>query len=38
MNPVNVIGMARTMNAPLNRVLVVGCEPESLGGEEVVWD
>jgi len=34
MNPVNVIRMARAMNAPLNRVLVVGCEPESLGGEE----
>jgi Ni,Fe-hydrogenase maturation factor len=34
LNPVNVIRMARAMNAPLNRVLVVGCEPESLGGEE----
>ena len=34
MNPANVIRMARAMNAPLNRVLVVGCEPESLGGEE----
>ncbi|HET9792514.1 MAG TPA: hydrogenase maturation protease [Candidatus Angelobacter sp.] len=34
MNPVNVIRMARAINAPLNRVLVVGCEPESLGGEE----
>jgi len=34
MDPVNVIRMARAMNAPLNRVLVVGCEPESLGGEE----
>jgi hydrogenase maturation protease len=34
MNPMNVIGMAKAMNVPLNRVLVVGCEPESLGGEE----
>jgi hydrogenase maturation protease len=34
MNPVNVIRMAKAMNAPLKRVLVVGCEPETLGGEE----
>lgn len=34
MNPMNVIRMARAMNAPLNRLLVVGCEPETLGGEE----
>jgi hydrogenase maturation protease len=34
MNPVNVIRMARAMHAPLNRVLVVGCEPECLGGDE----
>jgi hydrogenase maturation protease len=34
MNPMNVIRMAKAMNAPLNRLLVVGCEPETLGGEE----
>lgn len=34
MNPMNVIRMARLMNVPLQRVLVVGCEPESLGGDE----
>jgi hydrogenase maturation protease len=34
MNPMNVIRMARAMNAPLKRLLVVGCEPETLGGEE----
>src|ERR1700732_4834272 len=34
MNPMNVIRMAKAMNAPLQRLLVVGCEPETLGGEE----
>lgn len=34
MNPTNVIAMAKAVDAPLKRVLVVGCEPESLGGEE----
>jgi hydrogenase maturation protease len=34
MNPMNVIRMAKAMNAPLKRFLVVGCEPETLGGEE----
>jgi hydrogenase maturation protease len=34
MNPMNVIRMAKAMNAPLNRLLVVGCEPETLGGDE----
>jgi hydrogenase maturation protease len=34
MNPVNVIRMAKAMSLPLNRVLVVGCEPETTGGEE----
>jgi hydrogenase maturation protease len=34
MNPMNVIRMAKAMNAPLKRLLVVGCEPETLGGEE----
>jgi hydrogenase maturation protease len=35
MDPLNVLRMASGMNAaPLPKVLLVGCEPESLGGEE----
>jgi len=34
MNPMNVLRMARAMNIGLKNVLLVGCEPESLGGEE----
>lgn len=34
MNPVNVIRMAKAMNVPLKQILVVGCEPETLGGPE----
>lgn len=34
MDPINVIRMAKAMNAPLKRFLVVGCEPETLGGEQ----
>ncbi|HEY2495763.1 MAG TPA: hydrogenase maturation protease [Candidatus Angelobacter sp.] len=34
MNPMNVIRMAKAMNVPLKRLLVVGCEPETLGGAE----
>jgi hydrogenase maturation protease len=34
MNPVSVLRMARAMNIELKNVLLVGCEPESLGGEE----
>jgi hydrogenase maturation protease len=34
MHPLNVLRMAAAMNGPLNRVLLVGCEPESLGGDE----
>jgi hydrogenase maturation protease len=34
MNPMNVIRLARAMNAPIKRLLLVGCEPETLGGEE----
>jgi hydrogenase maturation protease len=34
MNPMNVLRMAAAMQAPLKRVLLVGCEPASLGGEE----
>ncbi len=34
MNPMNVLRMARAMNGPaMKRVLIVGCEPASLGGE-----
>jgi len=34
MHPMNVLRMAKGMNAQLKRVFVVGCEPASLGGEE----
>ena len=34
MHPVNVLRMASAMNARLNRLLVVGCEPADLGGDE----
>jgi hydrogenase maturation protease len=34
LNPVSVLNMAKAMNAPLKSVLLVGCEPESLGGDE----
>lgn len=34
MNPMNVLRMATAMNGPLKRVLLVGCEPATLGGEE----
>lgn len=34
MNPVNVIRMARAMGPVSKRILVVGCEPATLGGEE----
>ena len=34
MNPVNVLRMAVAMNAPMKRVLLVGCEPATLGGDE----
>ena len=34
LNPVSVLNMAKSMNATLKRVLLVGCEPESLGGDE----
>jgi hydrogenase maturation protease len=34
MNPVNVLRMAHSMGGRLNRVLVVGCEPLTLGPEE----
>lgn len=34
MHPLSVLRMAAAMNGSLNRVLLVGCEPESLGGDE----
>jgi hydrogenase maturation protease len=34
MNPMNVLRMARAMNIELKNILLVGCEPETLGGEE----
>ena len=34
MHPMNVLRMAEAMNGSLNRVLVVGCEPADLGGDE----
>ena len=34
MNPMNVLRMAKAMNGSLRRVLLVGCEPQNLGGEE----
>jgi hydrogenase maturation protease len=34
MNPMNVLRMASAMHGPLKRVLLVGCEPATFGGEE----
>lgn len=34
MNPLNVLRTAKVLNAKLNKVLLVGCEPATLGGEE----
>jgi hydrogenase maturation protease len=34
MNPLNVLRMAKTMNGSLKKVLLVGCEPATFGGEE----
>ena len=34
MHPLNVLRMAKAMNGSLNRVLLVGCEPATLGGDE----
>jgi hydrogenase maturation protease len=34
MNPVGVLCMARAMNIEVRNVLLVGCEPETLGSEE----
>lgn len=34
MNPLKVLGMAKSMGGDLKRILLVGCEPETLGPEE----
>jgi hydrogenase maturation protease len=34
MHPMNVLRMAKAMNGPLNRVLLIGCEPATVGGDE----
>ncbi len=34
MNPMNVLRMAKAMNIEVKNVLLVGCEPETLGGDE----
>jgi hydrogenase maturation protease len=34
MNPMNVLRMATAMNGSLKKVLLVGCEPATFGGEE----
>jgi hydrogenase maturation protease len=34
MHPLNVLRMATAMNGSVGRVLLVGCEPATLGGEE----
>jgi len=34
MNPLNVLRMAASMNGSLKKVLLVGCEPATFGGEE----
>ena len=34
MNPLNVLRMASTMNGGLKKILLVGCEPATFGGEE----
>jgi hydrogenase maturation protease len=34
MNPVNVLRMARAMNIEVKNILLVGCQPETLGGDE----
>lgn len=34
MHPMNVLRMARAMHAPLKKVMLIGCEPATLGGDE----
>ena len=34
MNPMNVLRMAKSMGGELKRILLLGCEPATLGPEE----
>jgi hydrogenase maturation protease len=34
LNPMNVLRLARSMDGRVSRILLVGCEPETLGGED----
>jgi len=34
LDPLNMIRLARVMGTPPKRILIVGCDPESLGGDE----
>jgi hydrogenase maturation protease len=34
MNPMNVLRMAKAMQAPLKNILLIGCEPAYLGGDD----
>ena len=34
MNPLKVLGMVKAMGGEFGRILLVGCEPQTLGGEE----
>jgi hydrogenase maturation protease len=34
MNPMNVLRMAKAMQAPLEQILLIGCEPAYLGGDD----
>jgi hydrogenase maturation protease len=34
MNPMSVLRLAKAINVGLKNILLVGCEPETLGGEE----
>jgi hydrogenase maturation protease len=34
MNPMNVLRMAKAMKAPLEHILLIGCEPAYLGGDD----
>jgi hydrogenase maturation protease len=34
MDPMKVLRMAKAMRTPLERILLIGCEPAYLGGDE----
>ena len=38
MDPVQILKLAASMGGPLKRILLVGCEPLTLGPEEGLWD